>query len=118
MKFIITLSIILSTSCLFSQVKTEAQRWENARFLVVKQNQEAFKTIIKSKGATFTKEEFKSIQSNSLLKEGIFDVKILENNQAIEIYYISFIEIETIKSFVLPIKSDVYFSEKEEVQFQ
>jgi len=100
MKILYFFLFICTSSISFAQ--TDAQRYENAYFLVHQKGETAYTTIITSKDTPFTDEEFNRLKSDFLMKEGIFGVDFSKDNKTISVHHLSFIEIETIKFFADP----------------
>ena len=115
MKAFFLLIALLASFISFSQ--SESQKYEDAYFQVQHKNESAFLTTIKSPNLAFTKAEFREIKDTMLKKEGIFKVEIVENDFVINVYHLSYIEVETIKFFVLPIKSNISLEEKVPFEF-
>ncbi len=115
MKILHLFLFICISSISFTQ--TDAQRYENASFLVHQKGETAYTTIITAKDTPFTDEEFNRLKSDFLKKEGIFGVEFSKNNKTIYVHHLSFIEIETIKYFAEPIKQNNHYSERIEYTF-
>lgn len=108
-------SIIIITLALLPFVgmsQSESQRIENARFEVTTNNETAFSTQINSQSGPFGMKEFLELEKELLQKEGIFDVKLLNDRKTIRLDHLSYIEIETIKSLIVGYRTEFEIEEK------
>ena len=56
--------------------------------------------------------EFLQLEKALLEKEGIFDVELLNDRKTIRVDHLSYIEVETIKAFILPYRAEIEIEEK------
>lgn len=106
-KFIILL--VFAVPCFAMAQLNEDQLWENARYEVATNGAQIYYTDINvnSVNSDFSKEMLERIKATMFGKEGIVKVEFLHFNQTIRVYHFDYIELETVKSFVLQEREDI-----------
>jgi hypothetical protein len=74
---------------------------EHAYFEVSHNGESAYFTDVNSTDAPFSKSQFNLIRESAMQKEGIFDVKLLNDGKTIRFAHLSYVMDETIKHFAL-----------------
>lgn len=86
---------------------SEDQLWENARYQVVKNGATIYYTDVNVIDSEYDEQMLLRVKSQMFLKDGIVKVDFLHFNQTIRVYHYDFIELETIKNFVLEERKDI-----------
>lgn len=111
MKYLILLLICIPTLC-FSQEANKAQRFEYAQFEVNHNEKIAFTSLVEFKDNNLSHADFMNLEREILDKKEIFHIEYLNDGKTIKLYYLSTVELEDIKSFILPYSENVDFEEK------
>ncbi|MDG1334228.1 MAG: hypothetical protein P8P74_17980 [Crocinitomicaceae bacterium] len=91
--FLVLLSPLVSTS----QVTPEI---EQALYKVNVEGESAFYTdLYCSSASSFERDQFETVKQIAMAKEGVFDVRIVEDGRIIRIAHLSFVEPEAMKYF-------------------
>lgn len=98
-KLIILLAVILPGMAMAQM--NEAQMWENARYNVLQKGAVLMYTDVNAIDSEFAEQQLETIKANMFKKEGIVKVEFLSLNKTIRVYHYDYIELETVKSFVL-----------------
>ncbi|UKN01149.1 hypothetical protein K6119_15575 [Paracrocinitomix mangrovi] len=96
----------------------EDKAFEKAYYEVKQNGETAFTIDVEFKDVPFDVAKFRMIKDQMLLKEGIFKVELIKDNKTIRVCHLSFIEVETIKSFIIPYRQDFDTTEKEPFEFK
>lgn len=104
-KFIILLAIVVP-GFVMAQM-SENQLWENARYQVVQNGESILYTDVDTKNAAFSEEMLDQLKENMFRKEGIVKVELRNSNKTIRVYHFEYIELETVKGFVLAERRDI-----------
>jgi len=107
----ILLLIIISTLTSTVYCQTESKLYEKAYFEAKHNNETAYITSFTSRDEGFSNDDFNQMKTTFFQKEGFFKVEISGDKTKIDVYHLSFIDAETIKGFVTPIKEAVDFKE-------
>lgn len=98
-KFILSLAFAIPLIS-FGQM-SEEQIWENANYQVIKTGAFLYYTDINTTDEAFAPVKFNRIKSNMLNKEGIARVELVKDNKTIRVYHFDYVDLETLKSFVI-----------------
>lgn len=90
----------------FAQL-SEEQLWENANYEVVRNGASVFYTDVNATQTPYTDKDFNRIKAKMFQKEGIVRVDFLKENRTIRVYHFDYVDLETVKSFVLREKTDI-----------
>jgi len=100
MKRFILLIVLIAPGFLMAQTN-DYQLWENAYYQVVKNGATIYYTDVNALDFEYSEATFNKSKANMLEKDGIVKVEFLHFNHTIRVYHFDFIELETIKNFVL-----------------
>lgn len=114
-KLILILAIVLP-GMLMAQM-SEGQLWENAKYQSVTNGVTVYYTDVNAIGPEFDEEMMDHVKSTMFLKDGIVKIEFLHFNQTIRVYHYDFIEVETVKSFVLDLREDIEVMNRAEFSF-
>jgi hypothetical protein len=114
MKTILLLLLLVAPILSFSQ--DFGKNKEKAYFAVNHQGNSAFSTIVKFKDGNLTKVNFSDLARIMSEKEGIFELTRIDD-ACISISHLSEIDVDTLKDFLLMVKSDPEIAEPEEYTF-
>lgn len=106
MKKIILILALVAPGFLMAQM-SEDQLWENARYQVVHDGAAVYYTDVNVLSSAFSEDMLEYVKAQMFLKEGIVKVDFLHSNQTIRVHHFDFIELETIKNFVLVERTDI-----------
>ncbi|MFT5778272.1 MAG: hypothetical protein ACI837_001228 [Crocinitomicaceae bacterium] len=109
--------LILLVTPLVSFSQNFDKNKEKAYFAVNHQGGTAYITTVKSMDGDFTKENLATLEGIMSEKDGIFEITRIENAY-ITISHLSEIDNDTLKGFLLMVKSDIEFVEIEEYTIQ
>ncbi len=104
-KLIILFAIVVPVFAMAQM--SENQLWENARYQVVKKGATVLYTDVNAINSEFSEELLDQVKANMFQKEGIVKVKLMNSNRTIRVYHFDYIELETIKDFVLAERSEI-----------
>lgn len=116
MKKLILILAIAFPTVLMAQM-SEDQLWENAKYQSVTNGVPVYYTDVNAVGPEFDEEMMEHVKSTMFLKDGIVKVEFLHFNQTIRVYHYDFIELETVKSFVLELRHDIEVMNRAEHTF-
>lgn len=111
MKYLILLLTCIPTLC-FSQEMSKSQRFEYAQFEVNHNENMAYTSSVQFKDNNLSQADFIDLEREILGKKEIFHIEYLNEGKTIKLYYLSTIELEDIKSYILPYSENVDFEEK------
>lgn len=109
-KYIIAILLCLPLLT-FAQVD-EDKIWENARFEATQNLHTIYYTDVNNAQGTFNYDELIELKDQMFEKEGIVRIELLDLDRTFRIYHLEYIEVETIKLYVLPIESGVEIMER------
>lgn len=116
MKKLILIFALAFPGMLMAQM-SEDQLWENAKYQSVANGVQVYYTDVNAVGPEFDEEMMDHIKSTIFLKDGIVKVEFLHLNQTIRVYHYDFIELETVKGFVLELREDIEVMNRAEYSF-
>lgn len=116
MKKLILILALAFPGMLLAQM-SESQLWEHARYEAVENGVPVYYTDVNAIGTGFDEEMMDHVKSTMFLKDGIVKVDFLHSNYTIRVYHYDFIELETVKNFVLELRDDIEVMNREEYTF-
>ena len=116
MKKLILILALAFPGMLMAQM-SESQLWENARYQSVTNGVQIYYTDVNAVGPEFDEEMMDHVKVTMFLKDGIVKVELLHFNQTIRVYHYDFIELETVKNFVLELRHDIEVMNRAEYSF-
>ena len=116
MKKLILIFALVFPAMLMAQM-SESQLWENARYQAVTNGVPVYYTDVNAIGPEFDEEMMEHVKSTAFLKDVIVKVEFLHFNQTIRVYHYDFIELETVKGFVLESREDIEVMNRAEYSF-
>ena len=99
-RFVNTLLIIALPAIALSQI--DEKKRERALFEVNSMGETAYITDINTIDVAFDDRQADRIASDMMEKEGIFGVELLNENKMIRVFHMSYIDVDGLKSFILP----------------
>ena len=85
----------------------EDQLWENAVYQVIHDGATVFYTDVNVLNSDFSESMLEDIKAKMFQKEGIVKVEFQNSNRTIRVYHFDYIELETVKNFVLAEKREI-----------
>lgn len=113
MKKVILFLALIAPTLLMAQVN-ESKIWENAVFQVNHNNATIYYTDVNSTDGPFDEGILDEVKSAMLRKEGIVKVEFTHVGHAIRVYHFDYIELETIKYFVLKHTNEIELMTRKE----
>ena len=117
MKKVILFLALLAPCFLMAQVE-ESKIWEKAVFEVNHNNATIYYTDVNSTDGPFNEEILEELKPVMLRKEGIVKVEFAHVGHAIRVYHFDYIELETIKYFVLKHTQEIEVMTRKEFLFE
>jgi hypothetical protein len=116
MKKVILFLALIAPSFLIAQID-ESKIWEKAVFEVNHNNATIYYTDVNSLDGPFNEEILDDLEAAMLRKEGIVKVEFAHVGHAIRVYHFDYIELETIKYFVLKHTQEIEVMTRKEYTF-
>lgn len=116
MKKLILILVMAFPGMLMAQL-SEGQLWEHAQYESVENGVPVYYTDVNAIGPEFDEEMMDHVKSTMFLKDGIVKIEFLHMNQTIRVYHYDFIELETVKNFVLELRHDIDVMNRVEYSF-
>lgn len=97
MKLLVILILFLTP--IVSNAQSTSPSVEKAYYEVNVNGETAYYTEMHCTSGPLSKTQFHSLEEIALEKEGVFDLKYLDNGKTIRIAHLSYVEAQTLKSF-------------------
>ena len=106
MKKLILILALAVPGFLMAQMNPD-QLWENAHYQVLHNGATLFYTDVNVIDSEFEEAELDQMKEDMFTKEGIVKVEFLHFKQTVRVYHFDYIELETVKNFVLMQRRDI-----------
>lgn len=106
MKKLILILALAVPGFLMAQM-SEDQLWENAKYQVVHDGATVFYTDVNVLNSDFSETTLEDLKASMFQKEGIVRVEFQNLNRTIRVYHFDYIELETVKDFVLAERREI-----------
>jgi hypothetical protein len=96
---------------------SESQLWENAKYKSVVEGVQVYYTDVNAIDHEFDEEVKDHVRTIAFQKDGIVKVEFLHESFTIRVYHYDFIDLETVKGFVLSLREDIEVMNRKEFSF-
>lgn len=107
----IVFSIALLTIPALADAQIDEKKRESAMFQVNRYGLAAFYTDIAALNVPFMEEQAADISNDMMEKEEIFGVELINGAKTLRVYHLSTLNLNDVKSFVLPYTSNIHVEE-------
>lgn len=108
-------TLILLPALAFAQI--DEKKKEQALYEVLRNGETAYYTDISKHDDPFEERQCVRIANDMMEKEGIFGVELLNEFKTLRVYHLSYIDVDGLKSFVLPFTDSFHVEERVNYEF-